>query len=197
MQRRTLRYWLALVTSGGLAIGQLWAAEGGEHAGWGWWETLGRWFNLAVLVGLLLYAAREPLARFFRGRRDAIARELAEAQELRKAAEEELARVRKRLEGLEGELEEIRRRILEEAERERERILARAEEEAKRLLEAARRETDGLVRAARQELQVYVADLAVELAEKELRSRIDPATRDRLLHRALERFESITGGRAS
>lgn len=197
MQRRTLCYWLAVVSSVGLAFGELWAAEGSEHAGWGWWETLGRWFNLAVLVGLLVYAAREPLSRFFRGRRDAIVRELAEAQELRKTAEEELAQVRKRLEGLEGELEEIRRRILQEAERERERILARAEEEAKRILEAARRESEGLVRAARQELQVYVADLAVELAERELRNRIDPATRDQLLDRALDRFETIAGGRVS
>lgn len=171
----------------------VWAAEA-EQSSWGWWETLGRWFNLLVLVGFLIYISWEPLARFFSGRRTTIARELEEARCRREEALRKLAEAEERVARLEEELAEIRRRAEEEAEKERERILARAEEEAKRLLEMAEREASGLVRSARQELCRYAADLAVELAEAEIRRRLDPSLHRRILTSTLQRLEDLRGG---
>ena len=174
----------------------VWAAESGAE-GWGWAETLGRWFNIFVLFGIIAYFTREPIGRFLRDRREGIQREIETARQAREEAERQLAEAQERVRHLDEELEGIRRKAQAEAESERERLLAQAEQEATRILTSATREIEGLSRAARQDLRKYVADLALELAEEQIKQHLDAQGRRRIIDRFIENLGRQQEGRPS
>jgi F-type H+-transporting ATPase subunit b len=190
-----LRLEIAIV-SGSLIltsfVSPLAAAAGGEHEGWGWIETMGRWFNLLVLFGLIYYFVREPISRFFKGRREQIQNEIREAREAREQAEQKLAAVEQRMRNLDQELEELRLKAEAEAEKEKERIAVQAEEDAAKIVAASEREIEGLTRAAMQELQEYAAQLSVNLATKRIASEMDEARQERVIDRF---FVKLTAGK--
>jgi F-type H+-transporting ATPase subunit b len=171
------------------------AESGGE--GWGWIETLGRWFNLLVLFGAIAYFTREPITRFFRSRRDEIRREIEEAQQAKADAQRKLAEAEERLKRLGQEIESIRKQAQLEVEAEKNRILSMAEQEAEKILAAAGREIEGLGKVARQELRSYAADLAVQLAEQQVSRQLDTAGHDRIIERFFEKLRSDSEGRPS
>lgn len=157
---------------------------------WGWIETIGRWFNLAVLFGVIIYFVRKPLADFFRKRRDDILTQLEEANRARLEAEKKLAAIEAKMENLEAEVEEIHKDARAEVEAERQRILRQAEAEAERIVRFAEREIEVLTRAARRSLKAYAVDLSVELAADKIRAKID----DRVEEQVVERFfVNLTG----
>lgn len=170
------------------------AASGESGAGWGWLETIGRWFNLLFLLGLIFYFARKPAARFFADRRQAIRKEIHEAAELRRQAQKKLAEIEARLETLDQELEQIREDARHQAELERQRILDQAAREADKIAASARREIDGLGRAVRKDLKAYAASLSVQLAEKRIRRDLTDEAEDRVVE-AFFADLSAKGGR--
>ena len=78
------------------------AAEGhtaeGEHEE-GIWPTIARLFNFALLVGVLAYFLRSPIAGYLESRSRQIRSDLVEASRLRTAAESQLAERLKDLPG--------------------------------------------------------------------------------------------------
>jgi F-type H+-transporting ATPase subunit b len=80
---------LALVPSEALA-----AAEG-EHEGI--LPTIARLFNFAVLVGVLVYFLRAPIAEYLRNRSTQIREALVTAAEMRKTATAQLEEIQRRL----------------------------------------------------------------------------------------------------
>ncbi|HSR49885.1 MAG TPA: hypothetical protein VLV83_03595 [Acidobacteriota bacterium] len=151
--------WLAAPTSA--------LAAGGE--GWGWWATIGRWFNLALVVVPLVILLRKPLGNYFASRRGAIQKEIEEAKQARQDAETKLAEVEQRMKALDQEVEQIRQQAQEEAEAERERLLREAREDGERIVAAAEREIGNLKRQARVELKEYASELALKMAEERIR----------------------------
>ena len=159
------------------------AASGEVGEGWGWIETTGRWFNLLILGGVLFYFLREPLLNFFSGRRKSIREEITEARRAKQEAEEKLAAMEARIRNLDAELEAIQTQAQADAEKERRRIIEAAEKEAAKILETARREIGGLTSAARQDLKACAGRLSIELAEKQIRKDLDPASEKRIVDR--------------
>lgn len=177
--------WLALFALAAVLLPATgFAAEGGGQAGWGLLGDIGRWVNLSIIIGLLYYGLRKPLAAFFREKKGDIERDISEARQARQEAEDKLAEVEAKTRALDRELEQIRVRAAENAESERQRLIAEAEKDAGRIVAAAEREIDNLKRHARAELQDYAARLAVELAEKRIRESMTDADEER----AMERF---------
>lgn len=166
------------------------ASEGG---GWGWIETAGRWFNLLFIFALLYYFTRKPLRQFFENRRRGIQEELREARLAREEAERKLAEIEERMAALEEELEQIRAEAQKEAEFERERLREQTEQEIEKILSAARREIEGLTRAARKELRDFVAELALQLAEKRIASEITEEDERKAYERFLSRLSAPAG----
>ncbi|HXH06399.1 MAG TPA: hypothetical protein VNI83_07380, partial [Vicinamibacterales bacterium] len=74
------------------------------------WATVARLVNFGVLVGVLVYFLRAPVARYFAGRREAIAGALAAAAADRQRADALLAEVEARRRALPGEIEALRAR---------------------------------------------------------------------------------------
>jgi len=157
----------------------LFAAE--ESGGrWGIWLTIGRVFNLGLVIAVLVWALRKPLSAFFAGRSQAIREQLEEAQKARAEAEAKLAEAGERMTRVEDELRELKRTAEAEAQEEYERLLATAERDAGKILDRARQEIEGMTRAARLELKAHAASLAVQIAEERIRSEITPEDRERL-----------------
>ncbi|HTY64875.1 MAG TPA: ATP synthase F0 subunit B [Acidobacteriota bacterium] len=165
------------------------AAE--ESEPWGAWLSVGRVFNLLLVVAVLILLTRKPLSNFLASRSDSIREQLAEAQKARAEAEARLAEVQSRMSRLDDELKEIASTAEKVAQEEYGRMLAQAEADAEKIVERSRQEIEGMTRTAQQELKLHAAELSVRLAEEKIQSEISAADHERLLNR----FVSKLGGK--
>lgn len=191
-----------MIVKTGLAVGLLVvaalfpegaAAAATEGTGWGWLETIGRWFNLLLLLGLVGYFLKDRAILFFRDRREGIRKQKEEAQAARQDSRRKLAAARARIQNLDNEREQIRAQAKIDAEAERQRIIDQADQEAKRILKQAQREIEGLRRTLRRDLKDYAAQLAVELAEEKIRREMSPADEHHAVNRFLGELQSASG----
>jgi F-type H+-transporting ATPase subunit b len=161
-------------TDHGAAAGAHGAAAEGAH-GESLWVTLARVANFAILVGVLYWFGRQPLAAHLASRGAQIRKDLVDAAAMRTTATARLTEIEAKLAGLPAELEALRTRGAAELEAERSRIRVAAETERDRLVEQARREIAAQTRNARAALRAHAAALAVDVAEARLRSTLTPA----------------------
>jgi F-type H+-transporting ATPase subunit b len=168
---------------------EAWAAETGDR--WGPLLEIGRFTNLLLVVAVLVYFGRKPLASFFASRSQAICAQLMEAQKARLEAEARLNEINLRMSSLDDELRQMKTVAEIEAREEHERLVASADREAEKILERARQEIEGLTRAAQLELKAHVAALSVQLAGREIRDGMTVEDERRLF----ARFVDKVGGR--
>ncbi len=154
------------------------AAEGGSK--WGAWLTIGKIFNLGIVIFVLVWIARKPLQEFYASRTLAIQEQLVQAKEAREEAEAKLSAIEARMGRLDDELKQIRTSAEQEAQQEYQRLIAEAERDAEKIIDRARQEIDGMMRAASMELKAHVAELSVRLAEEKIRAEITDEDRRRL-----------------
>jgi F-type H+-transporting ATPase subunit b len=143
---------------------------------WLWWK----WANFLILAGGIGYLVRKYAGPFYRGQSESIQRGIAEATQARKDAEARAASIDRRMAGIEKEIEELRVQSRAEMEAEGKRLREDAERQASRLQEDSVQEIELMTRAAILELKRYSADLALDLAEQRIRTRVTPDTRKRL-----------------
>lgn len=166
------------------------AASGGEDA-----VKLTVWqaVNLAILVGVIVWAARGPVMGFFGDRRSQIQSDLDEAARLLSEAETRNSELQRRIVDLGSEVEEIRETTRARAEEESERILAEARKAAERIRADATAAVDQELRRAQKELRDEAASLALSAAADILREQIAESDRDRLLDEFITRVEPGSG----
>jgi F-type H+-transporting ATPase subunit b len=162
-------------------------AEEGGHGGAR--QLIFATLNLLLLIGVLVYFVRKPLAAFFSDRRQRIQGELKAAADLRAEAETRYSKWQRRLMDLESELDAIRATARERAAVEREQILADAAAAAERIRRDARAAVDQELLRARRQLRQEAADLAVELASETLARQVTDADQDRLLDEFVRTIE--------
>jgi F-type H+-transporting ATPase subunit b len=163
------------------AQGQHEAAE--EAHAEGILPTIARLFNFAVLVGVLVYFLKTPVANYLVSRHSQIRQDLVTAAEMRATATAQLAEIDRRLKSLPAELEALRVRGAEDVKSERARIEQAAAAERERLLDHTRREIEMRLRVARRELVEHAAQLAVEVAQARIARTITPEDQLRLVDR--------------
>lgn len=135
--------------------------------------------NFAVIAGLIIWAGRKYLPGMFRDRTAAIQKAMQEAQKASEEARRKLADIETRLAKLDSEIASMRDAAEKEAAAEVARIQAAAQEDARKILASAQLEIAAAAKAARRQLTAHAADLAVALAQKQIR--VDPATDQALL----------------
>ena len=177
-----------LVVGGRLTLPDGVLAAGGGEDKWGILLTIGRFFNLALVVGIVVWVARKPLASYFASRTQSIHEQLSEAQKVRQEAEAKLAEMRSRMSHLDEELRAQKDAAEKEARAEYERLIGEAERDARKILDRAREEIDGMTRAAHLELKIHTAELSVRLAEEMIRREITDEDRGRILARFVTRL---------
>jgi F-type H+-transporting ATPase subunit b len=155
------------------------ASEGGSAV----MESLYRFANFAILVGLVVYFLKSPFVTYLASRGAQIRQDLVTAAEMRTAATAQLAEIDKKMQALPGELEALRRQGAEDIRAEQARIAEATAVERERLLDQTRREIDMRLRIARRELTEHAAHLAVQVAEQRIRRAITPDDQIRLVDR--------------
>ena len=191
MRLKTLRGMLPvfLVLAGCLLGAEPLLAADGSEGGWGIWLFIGRLFNLAVVVGLLVWVARKPLANFYASRSESIREQLAEAQRARAEAEAKLAEIESKMSRLDQELGEMKAAAEKDAELEYKRLIEAADEESRKIVGKAKEEIDGITREAYLDLKAHAAELAVTLAGQKIKGQITEEDRRRLFENFLAGLE--------
>jgi F-type H+-transporting ATPase subunit b len=140
--------------------------------------------NFAVIAAVIIWASRKYLPGMFSARTAAIQKAMQEAQKASDEARRRLAEVESRLMKLDVEIGMMRDAAEKDAAAEEARIQAAAQEDARKMVEAAQQEIAAAAKAARRELIADTADLAVGLAQKQIR--VDAATDQALVRNFAE-----------
>jgi F-type H+-transporting ATPase subunit b len=149
----------------------------------GWWPTIWKAANFVILIGVLAYFLRAPLAAYLNGRIAKVRDDLQTARQTRETAVRQLAEIDAKLAALPAEIEALKRRGAEDLVAERARIEQDAAVERQRVLEHTRREIDMRLRVAKRELLELGANLAVNVAADRIKASITPDDQARLLDR--------------
>jgi F-type H+-transporting ATPase subunit b len=105
----------------------------------------------------------------FRARTAAIQKGIEEARKASTEANARLVQIQQHLAKLDSEVAEIRAAADADFSTEEQHIKQAAEEDARRVIETAESEIATAAKSARRGLKVYAADLAVELAKKNIK----------------------------
>jgi F-type H+-transporting ATPase subunit b len=146
-----------------------WTGMNLQHAYW-----LSMLSNFVVIAVVIVWASRKYLPGIFSARTAAIQKAMQEAQKASEEARRRLAEIESRLMKLDVEIGMMRDAAEKDGAAEEARIQAAAEEDKRKLVGGAQQEIAAAAKAARRELTAYAADLAVALAQKQIR--VDAAT---------------------
>jgi len=141
-----------------------WTGLSLQHAYW-----LSVLLNFVVVAAVIIWAARKYLPGIFSARTAAIQKAMQEAQKASEEARRRLAEIESRLMKLDVEIGMMRDAAEKEGTAEEARIQAVVQEDARKMVESAQQEIASAAKAARRELTAYAADLAVGLAQKQIR----------------------------
>lgn len=136
-------------------------------------------FNFAVIAGGIAYAMKKYLPGAFRNRTASIQRGMAEAQKASEEAGRRLSEIEARLSRLDAEIASMREAAEREAASEEAKIRAAAEQDTRKIIESAEQEIVAAANVARRELKAYAANIAVALAQQQLR--LDASTDEALV----------------
>jgi len=149
--------------------------------------------NFAVIAALIVWAGRKYLPGIFRDRTAAIQKAMQEAQKASEEARRRLAEIESRLMKLDVEIGMMRDAAEKESAAEEERIQATAQEDARKIVASAEQEIAAAAKAARRQLAAHAADLAVGLAQKQIR--VDAATDQALVRNFAGQLEASSDHR--
>ena len=139
-----------------------------------WWK----WANFAILAGLLGWLISKNAGPFFQARSEAIQKGIADAAKTRHEAEARAADIERRVGNLTAEVEELRARSREEIAREGERVRAETEAQIRKVQAQAQAEIASAAKHAVHDLKAASAQLALQLAERQIRDQMTPAAQD-------------------
>jgi len=166
------------------------AAEGGFGLNLDILET--NLINLAILVGILFYFGRKVLSNILNERQSNIATAIQEAEERSKEAKVALSQAQKQLTEAQAEAERIRKAAEENAQKAKEALLAKAQQDVERLKQTAAADLNTEQERAIAQLRQRVATLALQRVESQLKGGIADDAQQSLIDRSIAQL----GGRA-
>jgi F-type H+-transporting ATPase subunit b len=149
-------------------------------------------FNFALIIFLVYWVSRKSVPQMLRNRTASIQKALEEARAASQDANRRLADIESRLKKLDGEISQMQATAEKEASEEDLRIQKAAEEDSEKIVSAAKQEIEAAAKQARRELTVLTADLAISLAQQQIR--VDSGT-DQALVRNFAGQLSKNGGK--
>lgn len=168
-------------------------SQGEQGDPWIWWK----WANFAILAAGLGYLIGKNVPPLFRKQSAEIQNALAEAAKIKQDAAAYAASVEARLASLQTEIQQLRESAHAEMATESERIRRETEHHLQRIREQSVQEIALMTRGARDELRKYAAELAIELAEQRIRTRMNPATQEKLANGFLHDLHERVSPRAA
>ncbi len=156
--------------------------------------TLWNWANFLVLAGAIVYLVAKNGGPYFAARSRHIRKEMLEAGDVRKEAEERAAAVESRLANLAADIARLKAESEHERQAETERLRQHREAERAKIQAHAEREIDSAGKAARLDLKRYAAVLAVDLAEQKIRAGMTGPIQDGLVRSFVRDLASSSAG---
>ncbi len=130
-------------------------------------------FNFVILALLIVLISKSKLPAMFRTRTGDIQRGITEARKASEDANRRLADVESRLARLDADVAEMRNLAENEAAVEEQRMIQAVEDEKRKIVEAANSEIAAASKIAQRDLKAFAAELAVSLAQKQIRVDLD------------------------
>lgn len=170
--------WMAaLLLCGAVSVfGQEGAEGASPELGIGW-----KWANFAILAIGLGYLLAKSLPPFFKSRTESIQKGISEAQQVKREAEARALEIERRVSALGADIDKFRDESRVEIGQEGERIRLETERQIARVQQQAQQEIEAAAKTAQKELKVFASRLALDLAEKRIRERLDQSTENALV----------------
>jgi len=149
-------------------------------------------FNLAVVVGVLVYFGGDVLSSLLTNRKELILKSLNDAEVRFQEATEKLAAAKKQLAEATGKAEEIRAQGLVTAEQGTTNLLERAKEDIKRLEEAKQATIRFEEEKAVSQVCERVSRLALEQAINKVKKRLDSNLQKRIIDLNIALLDTIS-----
>lgn len=149
--------------------------------------------DFALLVGVLVWAAKKPVKSWLTERAKLIQREIDEARALHEAAQARLVEYEQKLAALEAEQQKILASFVEAGEREKARIVSEAEAAATKLVADAERRIGQESKRLQEALEHEAVELAVAMSETVIRKRLEPTAQQRMITDYIAGLESMDG----
>ncbi len=168
------------------------AAGGGGHGEvhFTWRDWLWPVVNFSVLIIVLVFFARKPVAEFFKNRTALIEKSLREASEAKELAQKTLDQVKERLRNTDSEIAQIIEAARKSGEKEKEAIIAEGERLKERIIEQGKANIDFELQKAKERIKSDAARMALELAEKQIREQLGQKEQEALIDDYIKRLEA-------
>jgi F-type H+-transporting ATPase subunit b len=140
-----------------------------------------KWANFLILAGGLGYLVGKNAGPFFAARSAAIRKDMENSLAQRKDAEARAADVERRLANMEADIAALRGEGERDARAEAARMEQHTAAEIAKIQAHSEQEIASAGKSARMELKRYAAELAVDLAEQQVRGRMTPDAQDALV----------------
>jgi F-type H+-transporting ATPase subunit b len=141
---------------------------------------LSQLINFVLFIGIFYVFGKKPLAEGLKARRAEVAKEIEEAQRIRREAEERAKKYQAKLEKIDEDLAGMRADLIQAGKAERDRIVKEAEEKAERMIHDAKELLEQETKQAREDLVKETVEIAMNTAEEMLKQRLTPADHERL-----------------
>ena len=148
-------------------------------------------FNLAILLGIIIYYAPKTLGKILGDRRTKIAEAIEDAETRQRQAAQTLATEQEKLAKAKAEAARIVEAAAQKAEAAKQEIANQANLDVQRLQETAAKDLGAERDRVIAELKRRIAEQALARAESDLRSRLDNQAQDQLIERSIAQL----GGR--
>jgi F0F1-type ATP synthase membrane subunit b/b' len=150
------------------------------------------YFNFAVFVILFIVFFRKTLTAMAQARRERYLSASKDAASALEASQAAFNEVKSRFDSLESELKSFKQQSEHAATQEAKRILEETERFTKQLKEETNRLAGEAVAQARQELRHEMVLAAKAIAEKQMTSDLDAATKDKILNKKISEASVMT-----
>ena len=161
--------------------------KAGEESGA---DEIWRVVNFVIMAGGVGYLIVKSAGPFFAARSKKIREEILQGEEARQEAERRAGEVDRRLANLEADIASLRAESERERAKEFERIRERTAAEIAKVQAHAEQEIAAAGKTARAELKRYAADLAIALAERKIRTRMNAETQNGLVTAFVHELET-------
>ena len=147
--------------------------------------------NLAILIGLMVYFLREPMANFVKNRHLSLAEELSAVREKLQQAKAQFQDFSSKLSTVESEISGLHQQTRQEAAQTQARVLANAQKISGTIVTDAKASTEGLYAEFRNQLIHEFGAQVLDRAEQIIRERLTGDDRVRIRQEFSKQVESV------
>lgn len=154
-------------------------------------DLLLRLMNFAVFFAILFYLCRKPIAKFFRERRENIARNLEYLETQARNLEEQTEIMNKQIADIASERDAILAQYERLGQKEADRIISEAKATAEAIVQKTQAAMELEIKAARQALLREIVELSTRAATELVKSNINDEDQKRLTSEFMAQVEKL------